>query len=91
MDISVCFKLNVITCPYQDNFVELVGKLCDPCVLASEVRDGPFDIQGGGWDFSSRQVTFFSLFAKQVFFSKVNCNKFFIFSKNNTLKSEKCK
>ena len=33
------------------------------------VRDGPFDIQGGGgWYFFSRQVIFFSLFAQQVIF-----------------------
>ena len=35
---------------------------------------------------------FFSLFAQQViFFSKVDCNKFFIFLKKITIKSEKCK
>ena len=84
MDISVYFKLNVITCPYQVKFVELVGKLCDPCVLASEVRDGPFDIQGGLGFFLATSY-FFVSFCKASFFSKVNCNKFFIFSKNNTL------
>ena len=55
-----------------------------------DLRDGPFDIQGGGWDFSSRQVIFSLFFAQQVIFSKVNCNKFFIFFKNNTLNSENC-
>ena len=45
---------------------------------------------GGLLGFFLTTSYFFSLFAQQVFFSKVNCNKCF-FSKNNTLKSEKCK
>ena len=54
------------------------------------VRDGPFDIQGGGgWDFSLRQVIFFSLFAQQVIMSKVNCNKFLIFLKKYHIKIRK--
>ena len=32
-------------------------------------RDRPFDMMGG-WDFSSRQVIFFSLFAQQGIFLK---------------------
>ena len=32
-----------------------------------KLRDGPFDIQGG-WDFSSRQVIFFSLFCTTSYF-----------------------
>ena len=57
------------------------------------VRDGPFDIQGGGWDFSSRQVIFFSLFAQQVIFFKSKLQQVFLFFEkiNYTLKSEKCK
>ena len=44
-----------------------------------DVRDGPFDIQGG-WDFSSRQVIFFSLFAQQViFFQKLAATSFLFF------------
>ena len=46
---------------------------------------------GGGWDFSLRQVIFFSLFVQQVFFSKGNCNKFFLYFKKYHIKSEKCK
>ena len=39
-------------------------------VFSKKFRDGPFDIQGGGWDFSSRQV-FFSLFLQnKLFFQK---------------------
>ena len=52
-------------------------------------RDGPFDIQRAGI-FPCNKVIFFLFFAQQVFFSKVNGNKFFIFL-NNTLKSEKRK
>ena len=55
------------------------------------VRDGPFDIQGSIWYFSSRQVVFFSLFANQVMFFKSKVQQVSFFSKNNTLKSEKCK
>ena len=59
--------------------------------LTYMVRDGPFDIQGGGWDFSSRQVIIFSLFAQQVIFFKSKLQQVFVFKKFNTLKSEKCK
>ena len=51
------------------------------CLMNIILRDGPFDFQGEGWYFSSRQVIFSSLLAQQVIFSKVNCNKFFIFLK----------
>ena len=52
---------------------------------------------GGGWDFSSQQVIFFSLLAQKViFFPKVNCNEFLIthlnqknVNESNTL-NEKC-
>ena len=45
-----------------------------------KLRDGPFDIQGGGgWDFSSRQVLFFSLFAQQVIFFKSKLQQVFYF------------
>ena len=54
------------------------------------IRDGPFDIQGG-WDFSSRQVIFFSLSAQQVIFFKSKPQQVIFFLKNNTIKSEKCK
>ena len=54
------------------------------------VRDGPFDIQGGGWDFSSRQVIFFSVFAQQVIFFKSKLQQVFDFFEKNTIKSEKC-
>ena len=48
--------------------------------ILNEVRDRPFDIRGGGgWDFSSRQVIFSLFLHNKLFFSKVNCNKFFIF------------
>ena len=56
-----------------------------------DVRDGPFDIQGGGWDFSSRQVIFFPLFAQQVIIFKSKLQQVFYFFLNNTLKPEKCK
>ena len=32
--------------------------------VITSIRDGPFDIQGGGWDFSSRQFILFSLLAQ---------------------------
>ena len=54
-------------------------------------RDGPFDIQGGGAGIFPHDKLFFLSFSKKLFFFKVNRNKFFIFLKNNTLKSEKCK
>ena len=57
------------------------------------VSYGPFDIQGGGLGFFLATSYFFLSFCTtSYFFSKVNCNKFFIFLKknNNTLKSEKC-
>ena len=43
------------------------------------LRDGPFDIQGGGWDFSSRQVIFSSLLAQQVIFFKSKLQQVFYF------------
>ena len=46
--------------------------------------------RGGGWDFSSRQVIFFTPFAQQVIFFKSILQQVF-FLKDNTLKSEKCK
>ena len=46
------------------------------------VRDGPFDIQGGGLGFSSRQVIFFSLFAQQVIFCKSKLQQVFYFFEN---------
>ena len=36
-----------------------------PKAFRTILRDGPFDIKGG-WDFSSRQVIFFSLFAQHI-------------------------
>ena len=50
-------------------------------VFCPVFRDGPFDIRGGGvLDFSSRQVIFFlSFLHNKLLFSKVNCNKFFLF------------
>ena len=45
----------------------------------SMFRDGPFDIQGGGWDFSSRHVIFFSLFAQQFIFFKSKLQQVFYF------------
>ena len=56
------------------------------------VRDGPFDIQGSrGWDISSRQVVLFLFLQNKLFFFKSKVQQVSIFSKNNTLKSEKCK
>ena len=43
-------------------------------------RDGQFDIQGG-WDFSLRQVIFFSLFAQQVTFFESKLQQVFYFFK----------
>ena len=54
----------------------------DPCTtraISNLVRDGPFDIQGEGWDFSSRQVIFFSVFAQQVIFFKSKLQQVFYF------------
>ena len=46
------------------------------------LRDGPFDIQGGGAGIFPRDKLFFSLFLhNKLFISKVNCNQFFIFEK----------
>ena len=46
------------------------------------IRDGPFDIQGGGAGIFPRDKSFFSLFLhNKLFFSKVNCNKFFFWKK----------
>ena len=87
--ILVYKSLNDLAPNYLSNCFQYVSQ-SQPYVTRS-VRDGPFDIRGGGWDFSSRRVIFFSLFAQQVIFSKVNCNKIFIFLGKNTLKSEKCK
>ena len=47
-------------------------------MYATVLRDVPFDIQGG-WDFSSRQVIFFSLFAKHVIFFKSKLQQVFFF------------
>ena len=55
------------------------------------VRDGPFDIRGGGggWDFSCDKL-FFSLFLhNKLFFFKSKLQQDFYFFKKNTLKSEK--
>ena len=57
----------------------------------ASLRDGPFDIQGGGWDFSLRRVIFFSHFAQQLIFFKSELQQDFYFFGKNTLKSEKCK
>ena len=49
--------------------------------LAKSVRDGPFDIRGGGgggWDFSSRQVIFFSLYAQPTIFFKSKLQQVFL-------------
>ena len=63
-----------------------------PCNKSQLLRDGPFDIQGGGAGIFPRNELFFSLFLhNKLFFSKVYCNKIFIFFGKNTLKSEKCK
>ena len=73
---------NMLHLSSQTNFSDTFNILLLNFKFIVALRDGPFDIQGeGGWDFSSRQVIFFSLFAQQVIFSKVNCNKFFIFEK----------
>ena len=48
-------------------------------IESKKLRDGPFDIQGGGWDFSSRRVIFFSLFAQQVSFFKSKLQQDFYF------------
>ena len=52
---------------------------CEIMCYLQTFRDGPFDIQGGGWDFSSRQVIFFSLFAQQVIFFKSKLQQVFLF------------
>ena len=45
-------------------------------------RDGPSDIQGGGGlGFFLTTSYFFLSLHNKLFFSKVNCNKFFIFLK----------
>ena len=46
----------------RDNefFYNLKTKQATLSLHSMILRDGPFDIQGG-WDFSSRQVIFFSL------------------------------
>ena len=54
------------------------------------VRDGPFDIQGGGgWDFSSRRVIFFSVFAQQVIFFKNKLQQVFYFFEKKHIKIRK--
>ena len=46
------------------------------------LRDGPFDIGGGGnWYFSSRQVIFSLFLHYKLFFSKVNATRFLFFFK----------
>ena len=59
-------------------FARCLCIFCLVFLLINIFRDGIFDIQLGGWDFSLQQVIF-SLFLhnKLFFFSKVNCNKFF--------------
>ena len=67
------------------------------CWLMVIFRDGPFDTSiRGGWaggrHFSPMTSYFFSVFAKQVIFSKVyTATSFFYFFENNTFKLEKCK
>ena len=58
---------------YAANNLQIIG-----------LRDGPFDIQGGGWDFSSRQVIFSSLLAQQVIFFKSKLQQVFYFSEKIT-------
>ena len=54
------------------------------------IGDGPFDIRGGGGaGIFPCDKLFFSLFAQQVIFSKVNYSKFFIFLKKTTYINQK--
>ena len=54
------------------------------------VRDGPFDIQGGGAGIFPRNKLFFSLFKhNKLFLSKVNRNKFFYFFEKIHIKIRK--
>ena len=56
------------------------------------VRDGPFDIQGGGGlGFFLATSYFFLSFCTTSNFFKSKLQQVFYFLKNNTLKSEKCK
>ena len=77
--------------PASTMSVRLAAQVTFDELDSESFRDGPFDIQGRGWDFSSQQVIFFSLFAQQVilFKSKLQQIYYLIFWKNNTLKSEK--
>ena len=71
------------TCIHLSNYMyKLNGNMAPKkrqfCSLKRCIRDGPFDIQGGGgWDFSSRQVIFFSLFSQQVIFFKSKLQQVF--------------
>ena len=49
------------------------------CLMNIILRDGPFDFQGEGWYFSSRQVIFSSLLAQQVIFFKGKLQQVFYF------------
>ena len=44
------------------------------------VREQPFDNQGGGWDFSSRQEIFFVASARQIIFFLGPSEQDFFFS-----------
>ena len=83
----------VSSCYKYLNLFALYFYLCFSIRYSYDFGDGPFDIQGGGGlGFFLPTSYFFSLFAKQVIFFKSKLNMFFLFfSKNNTLKSEKCK
>ena len=74
------------TCIHLSNYMyKLNGNMAPKkrqfCSLKRCIRDGPFDIQGGGWDFSSRQVIFFSLFSQQVIFFKSKLQQVFFLKK----------
>ena len=52
------------------------------CKYLKSIRDGPFDTRGGGGaGIFPRDKLFFSLNLHKLFFSKVNCNKFFFLEK----------
>ena len=80
-----------ITTTYTSSVIDLIfvsdpnkiSQSCvgDVCAIDHRLGDGPFNIQGGGWDFSLRQVIFFSLFAQQVIFFKSKLQQVFYFLK----------
>ena len=79
-----------ITTTYTSSVIDLIfvsdpnkisqSYVGDVCAIDHQLGDGPFNIQGGGAGIFPCDKLFFSLFLhNKLFFSKVNCNKFFIF------------